>query len=70
LKVVEDSVKQECHIHIQTDFFDENGEHNHEIRLKKEKGITEKYRTEIDRLDELSVKPSGIVEEFRRKDNS
>ncbi len=37
----------------------------------KEKGIPEKYRTEIDRLDELSVKPSGIEEEFRRnKGNS
>jgi hypothetical protein len=69
LKEVEDSVKKECHIHIQTDFFDENGEHNHSIRFKKEKGIPEKYRTEIDRFDELSVKPSGIVEEFRRKGN-
>ena len=59
-----------CHIHIQTDHFDNNGQHINEFIEKKSRGISEKPRVEIDRLDELCVKPSGIVEEFRRKDKN
>jgi hypothetical protein len=42
LKLVKDCVKQERHIHIQTDFFDENGDYIDEICIKKEIGIPEK----------------------------